>query len=239
MRRTWGALDPKTLEMSTLLSALYTSAGHYREAQRVHENNLRLVVEGDDGDDRTLDTMKAGAALDQLELLKQSWLRLRGWDKSLEVYVELVQELKDMPEYKGSKEWKDVRLPSEWNSKEAPSETLGRFSAPPKWDFVVANEGDGAVVGNNGQNGKEGSSRRPGMNVKRATSNWGLGLVHRFLHGDHEEHPSTPNGAGRANGNGTLVAGKKTVAPEDEDEGGYQSAEEGVVHVKERIGVVV
>ena len=222
--------------MSTLLSERYTSAGHYREAQRVHENNLRLVVEGDDGDDRTLDTMEAGPALDQLELLKQSWLRLRGWDKSLEVYVELVQELKDMPEYKGSQEWKDVRLPSEWNGKEAPSDTLGKFTAPEKWDFVVdKKEGDGAVVGTNGQHaGKEGSSsRRPGMNVKRATSNWGLGLVHRFLHGDHEEHP-VPNGR-RANG----VAGKKTVAPDDEDEGGYQSAEEGVVHVKERIGVVV
>ena len=235
MRRTWGALDPKTLEMSTLLSALYTSAGHYREAQRVHENNLRLVVEGDDGDDRTLDTMEAGAALKQLDLLKQTFLRLRGWDKSLEVYVELVQELKDMPEYKGTKEWKDVRLPSEWNNKEAPSETLGKFSAPSSWDFVAKDGGAGAA-GNGGHGGKEGS-RRPGMNVKRATSNWGLGLVHRFLHGDHDEHPPVPKG-GHANGNGTF-AGKKIVAPEDEDEGGYLSAEEGVVHVKEKIGLVV
>ena len=226
MRRTWGALDPKTLEMSTLLSALYTSAGHYREAQRVHENNLRLVVEGDDGDDRTLDTMEAGRALKQLELLKQSWLRLRGWDKSLDVYVELVQELKNMPEYKGSKEWKDVRLPSEWNSKEAASETLGKFSLPREWDFVAKEDGS---VGNG--HGKEGP-RRSGMNVKRATSNWGLGLVHRFLHGDHEEH-SVSNG--RAN---RTIAGKKTIAPDDEDEGGYESAEEGVVHVKEKLGVV-
>ena len=232
MRRTWGALDPKTLEMSTLLSELYTSAGHYREAQRVHENNLRLVVEGDDGDDRTLDTMEPEIAYDQLELLKQSWLRLRGWDKSLEVYVELVQELKNMPEYKGSKEWKEVRLPSEWNSKEAPSETLGRFSAPRDWDFVTMEAGE-AGKGHGGPR-KEGTQRRSGMNVKRATSNWGLGLVHRFLHGDHEEQHPMPNG--KANG---TVAGKKVVAPEDEEEGGYLSAEEGVVHAKEKIEVVV
>ena len=76
MRRTWGSLDPKSLEMSDLLSELYTNMGHYREAQGVHENVLRLVVEGDDGDDRTLDTMEAVRAKKQLELLKQSYLRL-------------------------------------------------------------------------------------------------------------------------------------------------------------------
>jgi len=52
-----GSFDPKTLEMSDLLSQIYTAAGHHREAMRLHEEILRLVVEGDDGDDRTLDTM--------------------------------------------------------------------------------------------------------------------------------------------------------------------------------------
>lgn len=80
LRRVWGSLNPKTLEMSELLSELYTSMGHYREAQGVHESILRLVVEGDDGDDRTIDTMPSQTALKHVNLLKQSFLRLKGWD---------------------------------------------------------------------------------------------------------------------------------------------------------------
>ncbi|KAI4243543.1 MAG: hypothetical protein LQ352_006999, partial [Teloschistes flavicans] len=150
MRRTFGSLDPKTLEMSDLLSQLYTSMGHYREAQEVHENILRLVVEGDDGDDRTLDTMDSDAAMDQVKQLKQSFLRLRGWSKSQDTYTDLVAELKDMPEYRAEKQWKQLALPDAWNVKEAPSETLGRFFAPETWEFVNPEE----VVGTPGKKGR-------------------------------------------------------------------------------------
>ncbi|KAL8687481.1 MAG: hypothetical protein Q9218_006359, partial [Villophora microphyllina] len=163
MRRTWGSLDPKTLEMSDLLSQLYTSMGHYREAQDLHENILRLVVEGDDGDDRTHDTMDSATALDQITLLKQSYLRLRGWNKSPETYIDLISDLKKMPEYKDQKEWKQLTLPNEWNSKETPSETLGRFFAPKEWDFARPED-----VTKDGNGIKETPSR-PGMGVKRAT----------------------------------------------------------------------
>lgn len=218
MRRTWGSLDPKTLQMSNLLSKLYTNMGHYREAQGVHENILRLVVEGDDGDDRTQDTMEPETALTQLELLKQSFLRLHGWDKSPEIYTELVTDLKNMPEYESSKEWKEVRLPSEWNAKEPASETMGKFSAPEEWDFVSGDKGEKEV------------KRRPGMNVNRATSNWGLGLVHRFLHGEHEGERTNgvTNGNGHGYANGKRIGGRKTVKLNDDV--GFKSAEEGTVH---------
>lgn len=45
MRRTWGALDPKTLEMSELLYQLYTNMGHHHEAQGLQKTILPLVVE--------------------------------------------------------------------------------------------------------------------------------------------------------------------------------------------------
>ncbi|KAL9579829.1 MAG: hypothetical protein Q9203_006540, partial [Teloschistes exilis] len=125
MRRAWGSLDPKTLEMSDLLSALYTSMGHYREAMDMHENILRLVVEGDDGDDRTRDEVDSRTAIEQVRLLKQSFLRLKGWSKSEDVYTELVAELKDMPAFRKEKTWKTLALPGEWNVKEAPDEALG------------------------------------------------------------------------------------------------------------------
>jgi len=184
--RVWGSLDPKTLEMSDLLSELYTSMGHYREAQGVHENILRLVVEGDDGDDRTVDTMASQTALKHVNLLKQSFLRLKGWDKSVATYRDLVDALRQM--YKAEPGWKDVYGVETWDfNKEKPSETLGNFVAPKDWEFVKPEDLDekGELKGRKGL-------RRSGMNMKRATSNWGIGEVHRVSHGS----PSLANGGG-------------------------------------------
>ena len=138
-------------------------------------------------------------------------LRSHGWDKSPEVYIELVRELKEMPAYRNTKEWKDVRLPSEWNAKEAASETVGKFHAPLKWDFVESEKEEVEK--------QEVERRRPGK-VQRATSNWGLGLVNKFLHG--EGHTNGAHTNGHANGN---ARGKKAMAVDDDE--GFASAEEG------------
>ncbi|KAL8845775.1 MAG: hypothetical protein Q9221_009084, partial [Calogaya cf. arnoldii] len=167
--------------MSDLLSQLYTNMGHTREAQGVHENVLRLVTEGDDGDDRTLDTMDSHTARHQVELLKQSFLRLRGWDKSPEIYTDLIRDLKEIPEYKSQSEWKDVRPAHEWNAKEAASETLGKFEAPQTWYLVKPEHFDEKGGIREGKMGK-----KPGMSKKRVTSNWGLNFVNNFLGGGQE-----------------------------------------------------
>ncbi|KAL8995733.1 MAG: hypothetical protein Q9169_004591 [Polycauliona sp. 2 TL-2023] len=180
--RVWGTLDPKTLEMSDLLSQLYTNMGHTREAQGVHENILRLVTEGDDGDDRTLDTMDSRTARHQVELLKQSYLRLRGWDKTPEIYAGLIHDLKSMPEYRSQREWADVKPANEWNPKETASETVGKFEAPQTW-YLVKPE-------NFNEKGEikepQKISKRPGMSAKRVTSNWGMNFVNNLIHGGHE-----------------------------------------------------
>lgn len=224
MRRTWGALDPKTLEMSELLYQLYTNMGNHREAQDLQETILRLVVEGDDGDERTHDTMDSKTALHQVDLLKQSFLRLGGWNKDRIVYVDFIKELKEMPEFKDEKPWKQLHLPSEWDSKETPSATVGKFIMPEKWEFVRSEEiSDSGAI-------KETLSK-PGMGTKRATSNWGLGLSHRFVHGDHT-HGRTN---GDTNGRGR-IAGKKAIAIDDKE--GYESAEEEVIHVHDKSEIV-
>jgi len=201
LRRVWGSLDPKTLEMSDLLSQLYTSQGHYREAQGVHENILRLVVEGDDGDDRTLDTMDSKAARQHVELLKQSFLRLKSWDKSSVVYRELLDELINTPEYKGKPEWENMPSLDQWNVKEPPSDTLGKFAPPQNWEFAStqnrAGDGEARVV-----------SGRPGMGVKRATSNWGMGPIHRVLNGGHGHEELV---SGKRNGNRVVSNGAVEV----------------------------
>ncbi|KAI4127033.1 MAG: hypothetical protein LQ338_003402 [Usnochroma carphineum] len=209
LRRVWGS-HPKTLEMSNLLSQLYTNMGHYREAQGLHENNLRLIVEGDDGDDRTLDTMDSQTAYSQVELLKQSYLRLRGWDKSPEIYKDLIHDLKQMPEYKSEPEWKDVRPANEWKLKESASETLGTFQAPKMWYLVRPDKFNekGEVI--------EIQPKGPRMHVKRATSNWGMNFVHNLMHEHHK------NGVVAKSNGVEKQAGMK----KDGEEGGYESAAE-------------
>lgn len=160
--------------------------GHYREAQGVHENILRLVVEGDDGDDRTLDTMASQTALKHVNLLKQSLLRLKGWDISAATYKDLVDALRQM--YKAEPGWNHVHGVETWDFiKEKPSETLGNFIAPKDWEFAKPDDLDekGELEGRKGL-------RRSGMNMKRATSNWGIGELHRVSHGS----PSLANDGG-------------------------------------------
>jgi len=43
--------------------------------------------------------MDSETALDQVDLLNQSFLRLGGWNKDRNVYVDIIKGLKDMPEF--------------------------------------------------------------------------------------------------------------------------------------------
>ena len=204
--------------------------GHYREAQGVHESILRLVVDGDDGDDRTLDTMDAGTARKHLDLLKQSYLRLKGWDKSASSYKELVSAVIKM--YKGSAAFKDVQGTDSWNfNKEQPSETLGKFVTPREWEFAKPEHLD-----EKGDAKETEGLRRPGMGVKRATSNWGIGMIQRMLHGFSEEDEGAGNKGIYQETNGTNGVKKSEGAsknlmmdPALDDDGYESAAEEPVV----------
>lgn len=179
LSRVWGSLNPKSLEMSDLLSEIYTSIGHYREAQGVHESIIRLIVEGDDGDDRTVDVVDAVIARRHLDLLKQSFLRLKGWDKSATTYRDLVNALVKLN--KGSSEFKNVpaNVTDTWDfNKEQPSETVGKFIPPKQWEFATAE----ILLKQEDETAK--APKRPGMGNLRATSNWGNGEVLRVLCSD-------------------------------------------------------
>ena len=220
LRRVWGTLDPKSLEMSNLLSELYTSMGHYREAQGVHESILRLVVEGDDGEDRTRDTMDPKVTRKHLDLLKQSYLRLKGWDKSAASYKELVSAVLTM--YKGSTAFKDAQGTDSWNfNKEAPSDTLGKFVAPREWEFAKPE-----YLDDRGDSKEMKGLRRPGMGVKRATSNWGIGTIQRMLHGFSDEDESEKFAEKEVLKKQEIVKTKQLPLDPALDEDGYESAAE-------------
>ena len=217
LRRVWGSLDPKTLEMSELLSQLYTSMGHYREAMGVHESILRLVVDGDDGDDRTVDTMDSESVKMHVEWLKQCYLRLQGWDKSAATYKDLVNAILHMEEYRHKPEWQGVRGPDHWDKKEPASDSVGRFVAPTEWKFE---ESDTAKTTHDAAQDST-ISNRPGTAMKRATSNWGLNYFRHVLNGDHQEDPGYGNGGAKR-----PEAGKPLILDGDDD--GYESAAEEV-----------
>jgi hypothetical protein len=183
----WGSLDPKTLEMSDLLSQIYTAAGHYREAMRLHEEILRLVVEGDDGDDRTLDTMTPKMAKHHLLLLKASYQRLGGWDKHPSTYKKLVDQLLHMPEYKTDPLFKGVHSTDKWNVKDKP-DAVSEFTKPVDWEFVNPES-----LTDNGEVVKHVEKHHHRLGFRRVTSNWGLNLAHKLhLLGDEDEHEETP-----------------------------------------------
>lgn len=196
LRRVWGSLAPTTLRMQEELSELYDAAGHYREAMAVHEDILRLIVEGDDGDDRTQDTVNAATARKQIELLKRAHLRLRGWDKSEATYKALVDDIISM--YKGHENFKGVTGVQMWNFEEK-DDGLGKFSAPEEWKFaskedIEENERPKQIDASK-------SKTRPGLGIKRASSNWGLGTVHRLLFGEDNDGGKVNGGFnGKANG---------------------------------------
>lgn len=215
LRRVWGSLDPKTLEMSELLSQLYTSEGHYREAMGVHENILRLVVDGDDGDDRTVDTMESKRVKTHVEWLKQCYLRLQGWDKSAATYKGLVDAIIHMEEYRHKPEWQGVQGTDHWDKRERASETVGRFVAPKEWEFE-----DPETAKKHGNGQEPVLHKRSGMGMKRATSNWGMSYSRYASNGDHGEDHGNGNGIQKSEAAKPLIL--------DGDDDGYESAAEEV-----------
>jgi len=74
---------------------------------------------------------------------------------------------------------------------------LGTFTPPEEWEFVKKNmlteNGDliemGRLDNGNGMtSGQFISGKKPGFGLKRATSNWGLQLINKYVYGDEAEN---------------------------------------------------
>ncbi|KAF9884696.1 hypothetical protein FE257_001325 [Aspergillus nanangensis] len=146
LRRVWGSFDRMTLELTTLLSELYTASGNYRAAMTVHERILRqLVTDGDISD--TLSVSEAATiASKHTEFLKRAHQRLGGWDKEEHLYKRLVEGLNER--FAGEKAWAgttEVLQVEEWAKGEA--DELGTWRAPGAYGFLL--------VGGGGKEGQE------------------------------------------------------------------------------------
>ena len=186
LRRILGSLHPHTLKMSTLLSQLYTSAKQYADAMGVHEETIQLIVSGDDGDDRTVDTVNAATARHQVNMLKAAYQRNGSWVKSADTYKTLVTQLIGM--FANSSDFHNLQPVQEWTAK--PDESTAKisvFEKPTQWMFVIKDdilplEGGSSV---NGSTGEEGFKRAPlpanknkqtGWSLRRISDLWGMSL---------------------------------------------------------------
>lgn len=200
LRRVWGALDPKTLEVEDVLAQLYIEGGHYRQAMSLHDDILHLVVEGDDGDDRTWDLMTAPKVRTHINLLRRSYERLGGWDKDVSNYVELIDAILHMPAYKGKDEFKGLKAVKDWKTDDDSEEINDRFIVPEDWEFLTgeAEIPDGTPTA---------PAARTKLGIKRATNNWGIGFTHLLdsVEGHWQGDNYTPGGLSNGNGNGLSV----------------------------------
>ena len=138
------------------------------------------MVDGDDGEDQTPDTVTPTTARHHLELLKRSYQRLGGWDKKASVYKELVDQLIHMPQFQGSEAFKGVKGTEKWDHSEK-ADHLGEFSRPVDWEFVIP--GYLTDKGTVSPKYSQGATRH-GMGLRRVTGNWGMsGLYHDLTTG--------------------------------------------------------
>ena len=74
LRQVWGNCDPITLDMTKLLSGMYTASGNYRAATALHESALNELLNDDDAvhNSRAADTVTQ-----HLDLIKHAQARLQ------------------------------------------------------------------------------------------------------------------------------------------------------------------
>ncbi|KAI9817884.1 MAG: hypothetical protein M1827_001003 [Pycnora praestabilis] len=169
-RRVWGALDKTTIEMSTLLYSLYTTAGRYHKAMNLAEEMLRQELSDDDEEEVTgHDAIQTTLA--NLELLKRSYQRRGSWDKDASAYKDLFAQLVDtfghekktVEVFGQQMSFQKLQHIDKWSNSGA--DNIGTFTAPTSWEFMSREEGrkhhnllrrvseNWAANGTNGKNG--------------------------------------------------------------------------------------
>ncbi|KAH8592205.1 hypothetical protein B0O99DRAFT_518287 [Bisporella sp. PMI_857] len=181
LRRVLGGLYPLTLEISSLLSQLYTDAKKYGDAISVHEEILQLIVSGGDSDDRTIDVVSPATARLHLDLLKAAYQRNGKWVKSASTYEDLVHRLLSIQQFTNAPEFRNVQQVEAWKRDEAVSQQLGTFVKPSRWELIVkddirASEEKKHVHTNDVEEAALSLKKEKpiGWNFRRLSENWGM-----------------------------------------------------------------
>ncbi|KAJ6052157.1 hypothetical protein N7499_011539 [Penicillium canescens] len=130
--RVWGQFDRITLELTALLSGLYTATGNYAAAMAVHETALRQVTHTQ----TDVTSAEMGAfAVQHTELLKRAYQRNGGWAKQSSLYTDLLRNINE--QLKTEKTWSQSSLESvdKWQPKGA--DDLGLWQPPTNYGFLT------------------------------------------------------------------------------------------------------
>ncbi|KAB8270434.1 hypothetical protein BDV30DRAFT_250591 [Aspergillus minisclerotigenes] len=133
VKRVWGPFDRSALELTNLLSALYTAEGDHVRAMGVHESVLRQLLE-DSTDIRLSEA--AEIASKQTALLQRCYQRNGGWSKGSGRYENMFDRLNE--KFAKEKKW-TARNPQHWTVKEV--DKLGVWEAPHDYGFLMAGKG--------------------------------------------------------------------------------------------------
>ncbi|KNG89117.1 hypothetical protein ANOM_002969 [Aspergillus nomiae NRRL 13137] len=133
VKRVWGQFDRSALELTNLLSALYTTEGDHVRAMGVHESVLRQLLE--DSTDITL-SEAAEIASKQTALIQRCYQRNGGWSKGSDRYENMFNRLNE--KFAKEKKWAR-RNPQHWTVKEV--DKLGVWEAPHDYGFLMAGKG--------------------------------------------------------------------------------------------------
>lgn len=131
--RVWGQFDRITLELTALLSELYTATGNYAGAMTVHENALRQVTHTQ----TDVTSAEMGSfAVQHTELLKRAYQRNGGWAKQSALYTDLLGKVNE--QLKAEKTWSQSSIESveKWQPKGA--DNLGLWQPPTSYGFLTA-----------------------------------------------------------------------------------------------------
>src|ERR1051326_6007504 len=93
MVRVWGALDPTTLDITALLSEMYTERQQYKKAMALHEDVLSHLAYDEEDDLKQCDTEPVKVVLVQLDYLRRCYQRYGAWDKTEQSYKDLFADL--------------------------------------------------------------------------------------------------------------------------------------------------
>ncbi|KAK0641655.1 hypothetical protein B0T16DRAFT_380569 [Cercophora newfieldiana] len=200
LRRSRGALDPVTVEMTQMLAALYTSDNCVERAMSIHEQILReinaalredvrrspvIYYQTSNGGGKSPTTPPptiaqakpedlAKTASWSMELLKRSHLRLGGWTKPEAEYTALHSKLHE----RLGKAGLQVSAPETWAkekkaNKDKPDDLIGKYVGLREWEWLLVAGDEGHHHGHaNGVN-KNGAVNGVGGKVK-----WGSDVDH-------------------------------------------------------------
>ncbi|KAE8154646.1 hypothetical protein BDV25DRAFT_135813 [Aspergillus avenaceus] len=133
VKRVWGQFDKSALELTNLLSALYTAENDHARAMGVHESVLRQLLE--DGTDLPM-SRRAEIANGQAARLQRCYQRNGGWNKGSERYEHMFRQLND--KFAKETQWTS-RNPKQWKAKDV--DQLGRWEPPSDYGFLTSSKG--------------------------------------------------------------------------------------------------